>query len=98
VHFQRRHSAFALQDPSWFDWKALSAAACVTWKALLAAAQANHVPVSLDFNHRPQLGTLSALWTIVKPHVADLQVLILSTEQLIGLCQLEDIPVCTTWP
>eukprot|EP00913_Durusdinium_trenchii_P001775 g1645.t1 len=46
------------------------------------------LPVSLDLNHRKQLGTLSELWNIVSPFCSALEVLILSTDQLSGLAEL----------
>lgn len=36
----------------------------------------------------PQLGTLSELWVIVKPHVASFELVILSVDQLLGLTSL----------
>lgn len=46
------------------------------------------MPISLDLNHREQLGTLEELWTIVTPHVHHFEIVILSLEQLNGLAQL----------
>ena len=105
VHYQRRHSAFALHSPASLDWPKLlasstwlhltgitplvSASARRSWDGALAAAQAAKLPVSLDLNHRPQLGSLEALWDIVAPHAAHFELIILSLDQLQGLVQLQ---------
>ena len=64
----------------------VSAAARQSWDAAIGAAAAAGIPMSLDLNHRKQLGTLAELWAIVEPHVAKFYVIILSPEQLNGLC------------
>ena len=66
----------------------ISTNARLSWDAALHHAQAAGIPTSLDLNHRKQLGTLEELWRIVAPHAAQLELLILSTEQLNGLYQL----------
>ena len=63
----------------------VSPAARQSWDAAILAAAAG-VPMSLDLNHRKQLGTLAELWAIVEPHASKFEVIILSLEQLSGLC------------
>ena len=77
----------------------MSAAARQSWDAAINRAQEfddefnrntallnTKLPMSLDFNHRKQLGTLAELWAIVTPHASKFEVIILSLEQLNGLC------------
>ncbi|CAE8708839.1 unnamed protein product [Polarella glacialis] len=52
------------------------AASC--WTAAIRAASAARVPVSLDLNYRPQLGSFDQLWSIVGPELQHIDVLILS--------------------
>ena len=77
VHYQRRHSAFALHDPDMLLWNEIlavpegaprkwlhitgitpqvSTSARVSWQRAIATASAMGVPISMDFNHRKQLG------------------------------------------
>ena len=110
VHYQRRHSAFALHDPETFEWREVlrvphgrawlhmtgitpmvSPAAAMSWTKALAAARKAGVPVSMDFNHRKQLGPLDKLWTLMLPHIPDLEVLILSVDQLAELATLDGV-------
>ena len=67
----------------------ISAQARHSWENALAHATASHLRVSLDLNHRKQLGTLEELWAAVRPHVGSLELLILSVEQLQGLAAIE---------
>ena len=60
-----------------------------SWDNALAEAKNSAIPVSLDLNHRAQLGTLEALWAMVAPHTSRLELLILSVEQLNGLAAIE---------
>eukprot|EP00056_Hartaetosiga_gracilis_P020475 m.19585 g.19585 ORF g.19585 m.19585 type:complete len:612 (-) comp8487_c0_seq1:92-1927(-) len=59
----------------------------VSWEAAMTAALANNVPCSVDFNHRPQLGSIIQLWEIMKPFVDKLEVLIMSVASLQKLAQ-----------
>jgi hypothetical protein len=43
---------------------------------------------SLDLNHRPALGTLEKLWSIVAPHVASLKIIVLATSCTVGLAHI----------
>jgi 2-keto-3-deoxy-6-phosphogluconate aldolase len=51
------------------------------------------IPVSLDLNHRKQLGTLEELWAVVSPYCARFEVIVLSEEQLVGLCHIHELTV-----
>ncbi|OLP91570.1 2-dehydro-3-deoxy-6-phosphogalactonate aldolase [Symbiodinium microadriaticum] len=103
VHYQRRHSVFAQQVPEELEWRNLlsdaswlhltgitplvSAAARQSWASAAHMAEQLGVPISLDLNHRPQLGTLQELWDVVSPFCRFLEVLILSVDQLHGLAE-----------
>eukprot|EP00041_Stephanoeca_diplocostata_P026028 m.693765 g.693765 ORF g.693765 m.693765 type:complete len:614 (+) comp22875_c0_seq8:154-1995(+) len=65
----------------------------LSWTLALQAACELGVPVSMDFNHRKQLGTLSELWAVVLPHLSQLEVLILSVGSMVELAGLCGIPV-----
>lgn len=108
VQFQRRHSAFALQQPGLFDWPtifegvgwlhatgitpAISPGALSMWQGALDAATAIDMPISFDLNHRPQLGILDELWAWVSPYVKHFRMIILSVGQIEGLAALEGYP------
>ena len=81
-----------LSDCSWLHVSGItplvSPQACVSWQEALKEALRLKLPVSLDLNHRKQLGSLKELWEIVKVFCKDLELLILSSDQLQGLSQL----------
>jgi Entner-Doudoroff aldolase len=52
--------------------------------------------MSLDLNHRKQLGTLKQLWSYVQPHLQHLQVMIISLLTLQELAVQEDVPAPDT--
>lgn len=62
----------------------------LSWTLALQAAHTMGVPVSMDFNHRPQLGTLSTLWAIMLPQLPHLEILILSVGNLVDLAKMYD--------
>jgi hypothetical protein len=53
---------------------AIAAGPLAMWQESLDAAVKANVPISLDLNHRPQLGTLQKLWGVVLPYLRDIQV------------------------
>jgi len=61
------------------------------WIESVKTAIKHNVPISMDFNHRPQLGTIDKLWNIIKPYIKSLNILILSQDSIIGLSQLHGI-------
>jgi len=63
-----------------------------SWDAAIAEAKRRKIPMSMDLNHRKQLGSLEELWAMVAPHAEALEVLILSEEQLAGLAKLHGLP------
>jgi len=113
VHYQRKHSTFALHDPSLLSWSRflhlegseskwlhltgisplVSASAKQSWQAAIEQAISLRIPVSLDLNHRKQLGTLEELWAVVSPYCARFEVIVLSEEQLVGLCHIHELTV-----
>lgn len=66
----------------------LSANALQSWRNAMECALALHVPVSLDVNHRPQLGSFGQLWQIILPYVSSLYVLVLAKTDVVYLCSL----------
>jgi len=62
-----------------------------SWDAAIGCAKQRGVPVSLDLNHRKQLGSLEELWAMVAPHCPFLEVLVLSVDQLQGLAGLPQL-------
>jgi len=66
----------------------ISAAAANCWETGLKVAAVEGLPVSLDLNHRPQLGTLEHLWSLVAPNLAGIHLLILSSASVQGVAEL----------
>ena len=62
--------------------------AAKSWERAVVTAAGSIIPISLDLNHRPQLGTFDQLWAIVKPHAPTFEVMILSLGQLNDIGQL----------
>lgn len=107
VYYHRQHSAFARQAPGLFDWEMLlqgakwlhmtgitpmcGAKAANAWQLCMDATLQRNIHVSLDLNHRPQLGSLEELWSKVRPYASRLRVMILSRGQLLALALLEQI-------
>eukprot|EP00730_Choanoeca_flexa_P014038 TRINITY_DN5987_c0_g1_i3.p1 TRINITY_DN5987_c0_g1~~TRINITY_DN5987_c0_g1_i3.p1 ORF type:complete len:602 (+),score=128.65 TRINITY_DN5987_c0_g1_i3:2-1807(+) len=67
----------------------ISLNARLAWTQALNAAYHHNVPVSMDFNHRKQLGTLVDLWSVMSPHLTRLDLLILSVGSMVELAELE---------
>ena len=55
------------------------------WKNLMRSCAELEVPVSLDLNHRPALGTFSKLWEIVRSELFCVRFLVLSRASLCNL-------------
>ena len=55
------------------------------WKALMASCAALDVPISVDLNHRPALGSFATLWDIVGPTLKAVRFLVLSSRSLVNL-------------
>eukprot|EP00811_Abedinium_folium_P017614 NODE_2653_length_2172_cov_4.606357.p1 GENE.NODE_2653_length_2172_cov_4.606357~~NODE_2653_length_2172_cov_4.606357.p1 ORF type:complete len:628 (-),score=208.31 NODE_2653_length_2172_cov_4.606357:209-2092(-) len=119
VHFQRKNSSFALQQPGVIDWPALlaerasdggarvwlhvtgitpmlGAGAAENWRQGICAAHAAGHCVSLDFNHRPQLGSFETLWAIVEPQLPRLVLLVLSTSSVLDFAKHYKVPLTDT--
>ena len=78
--------------------QAVSPAALAMWRGALDAAVAQGVHISLDLNHRPQMGPLDELWGWVRPYVPSLAIIILSVGQIVGLARGVWSMVRTCWP
>lgn len=70
----------------------VSPACRASWCSALASAKKLGVPVSMDFNHRKQLGTLEDLWSVMSPVLSDLELIIFSVGSLVELAELEGVP------
>lgn len=86
------HGVLKAAGPAWVHLTGItpmiSAPSCREWQAGLTAAAETRCPVSFDFNHRPQLGTLDELWALVSPFLKSIHLLILSVASLRGLAAL----------
>ena len=65
----------------------------VAWLDALQTAYSLRVPVSMDFNHRKQLGPLEDLWSVMEPQLKHLQVIIFSLVSLIEVVEMEGQPI-----
>eukprot|EP00036_Acanthoecidae_sp_10tr_P011946 CAMPEP_0182927644 /NCGR_PEP_ID=MMETSP0105_2-20130417/13893_1 /TAXON_ID=81532 ORGANISM="Acanthoeca-like sp., Strain 10tr" /NCGR_SAMPLE_ID=MMETSP0105_2 /ASSEMBLY_ACC=CAM_ASM_000205 /LENGTH=619 /DNA_ID=CAMNT_0025065601 /DNA_START=14 /DNA_END=1873 /DNA_ORIENTATION=+ len=63
----------------------------LAWTLALKAAADLGVPVSMDFNHRPQLGTLDELWSVMLPQLSGLEIIIFSVGNIIDLAKMHGI-------
>eukprot|EP00051_Salpingoeca_urceolata_P033043 m.18593 g.18593 ORF g.18593 m.18593 type:complete len:709 (+) comp5752_c0_seq2:2506-4632(+) len=63
----------------------------LAWTQALEAAHRLNIPVSVDFNHRKQLGPLGDLWTVMCPQLSKLQVMIVSVTSLKEIAELEGV-------
>eukprot|EP00911_Craspedida_sp_UC1_P002828 UC1_evm3s2071 len=83
--------------PTWLHMTGItpmiSAPSRTAWTAALEAAHAAGVPVSIDFNHRKQLGTLDELWACIAPQLTRLQLLIISVGSLRELALAQGVAV-----
>ena len=57
----------------------------------LTFAELDGTLIAMDFNHRPGLGSIDALWEIIRPRMRMFNVLILSAESLSKIAVLEGI-------
>eukprot|EP00055_Hartaetosiga_balthica_P006968 m.23224 g.23224 ORF g.23224 m.23224 type:complete len:621 (+) comp5530_c0_seq5:27-1889(+) len=53
-----------------------------SWTQAMDAAMKFNIPCSVDFNHRPQLGSIDNLWNVLQPYVNKLEFLIMSMDSL----------------
>ncbi|EGD74162.1 hypothetical protein PTSG_12407 [Salpingoeca rosetta] len=63
-----------------------------SWTRAMMTAIKRRIPISIDFNHRKQLGTLSKLWSIMVPHLQHVELLILSVASLLEIVD-QELPV-----
>ena len=72
--------------------------AAASWVKHLNACGKYNVPISIDFNHRPALGTLDKLWNLMLPIIKEnnmVKLLIFSLKtlrQVSILCGVENVP------
>ena len=72
--------------------------AAISWVNHVDACGNNKIPISIDFNHRPALGTLEKLWNLMQPIIKQnemVKLLIFSLKtlrQVSLLCGVEDVP------
>lgn len=65
--------------------------ALTSWLRCMDLSLSRGIPVSMDLNHRPQLGTLDTLWKIMRPYASRLDVLILARSNLLALSRMENL-------
>jgi len=107
VEYDRSNSAFAHLKPDDFDWRGLLTGARwlvmsgitpllgdgprSAWGGALTFAELDGTLIALDLNHRPALGTIEELWSIVRPRMRMFHVLVLSPESLATIAEIEGI-------
>ena len=105
VEYDRRNSAFAHLKPDDFDWRMILTGARwlvmsgitpllgegprSAWGGALTFAELDGTLIALDLNHRPALGTIEELWSIVRPRMRMFHVLVLSPDSLARIAEIE---------
>ncbi|CAK0835578.1 unnamed protein product [Prorocentrum cordatum] len=83
--------------PTWLHLSGISPLVCPAaarcWAEGIETAAGQHLPVTLDLNHRPQLGTLEQLWAVVAPKVRHIHLMILAAASVRGLAALLGLDV-----
>eukprot|EP00927_Polykrikos_kofoidii_P012559 TRINITY_DN15423_c0_g1_i1.p1 TRINITY_DN15423_c0_g1~~TRINITY_DN15423_c0_g1_i1.p1 ORF type:complete len:682 (-),score=122.96 TRINITY_DN15423_c0_g1_i1:141-2126(-) len=62
--------------------------AAENWRQAVRAADVAGATVSVDFNYRPQLGTIEKLWSVVEPEIPRIHLLVVSAHSLHSLNSL----------
>ena len=107
VSYDRTESGFAHLNPRDFDWRTLLSGARwlvmsgitpllgdgprSAWGGALTFAELDGTLIAMDLNHRPGLGSIDALWEIIRPRMRMFNVLILSAESLSKIAVIEGI-------
>jgi len=105
VDYNRSISAFAHLNPQDFDWRGILTGARwlvmsgitpllgdgprSAWGGALTFAELDGTLIAMDLNHRPALGTIEELWTIVRPRMRMFHVLVLSPNSLAIIAEIE---------
>jgi 2-dehydro-3-deoxygluconokinase len=113
VVYNRENSAFAHLEPSDFHWRELLSGArwlvlsgitpllgekpLAAWSQAMTFAELDGTRIALDLNHRPALGSLKDVWSIISPRIRMLHVLVLSHDSLSGIAVLEGMPKPETY-
>jgi len=69
----------------------LGPSALRSWNNAIEKALTLHIPISLDFNHRPQLGSFQSLWSKCKPFLDKFIVIILAVGDVLNIIQEEGL-------
>ncbi len=113
VEYNRNNSAFANLDPVDFDWRRILTGARwlvvsgitpllgdgprSAWGGALTFAELDGTLIAMDLNHRPTLGTIEELWTIIRPRLRMFHILVLSPNSLARIAELEGIDTPTNY-
>ena len=113
VDYDRSNSAFSNLEPTDFDWRGILTGARwlvmsgitpllgdgprSAWGGALTFAELDGTLIAMDLNHRPALGTIEELWNIVRPRMRMFHVLVLSSESLTSIAEIEGMPKPTSY-
>lgn len=113
VDYDRKNSVFANLDPKDFDWRKLLTGARwlvvsgitpllghgprSSWASALTFAELDGTLIALDLNHRPALGTIDELWSIIRPRIRMFHIVVLSSESLSIIAEREGFGRPTTY-
>ena len=61
------------------------------WCSLIENSIKRKIPVSIDLNYRPSLGHFKDLWNIIKNYISEINTLVISENNILNICMLEDI-------
>ena len=61
------------------------------WEHLIVDCSSKKIPISIDLNYRPKLGTFDYLWNLVKKYIENIYLIIFSINDLIKICNSENL-------
>tara|TARA_Y100000991_G_scaffold211971_2_gene195309 strand:- start:1928 stop:2890 length:963 start_codon:yes stop_codon:yes gene_type:complete len=61
------------------------------WCFIIEKAIDIKIPISIDLNYRPSLGSFKELWDVLKKYISDINTLIISENNILNICMLENI-------
>ena len=61
------------------------------WCSLIENSIQRKIPVSIDLNYRPPLGSFKDLWSTIKSYISEINTLVISENNILNICMLEDI-------
>ena len=63
----------------------------VFWEYLLVDCCSKKIPISIDLNYRPKLGSFEYLWNLIKKYINKIDLIIFAVTDLIQISKLENI-------